>query len=66
MSENFYVRFAWLDGRRSGFLRDASYNMDTTAFYAKFMHDLRTEQVKYDGIVPGVITELDPSGRISL
>ncbi len=42
----------------------ASYNMYTTAFYAKFMHDLRTEQVKYDGIVPGVIPVLDPSGPI--
>lgn len=42
----------------------ASYNMDTTAFYSKFMHDLRTEQVKYDGIVPGVIPVLDPSGPI--
>lgn len=42
----------------------ASYNMDTTAFYTKFMHDLRAEQVKYDGIVPGVIPVLDPSGPI--
>ncbi len=33
----------------------ASYNMDTRAFFHKFIHDLRTEQVAFDGILPGVI-----------
>ena len=38
--------------------------MDTAAFYQKFIHDLRNEQVKYDGILPGVIPVLDPNGPI--
>ncbi len=33
----------------------ASYNMDTSAFFHKFLHDLRTEQERFDGILPGVI-----------
>lgn len=36
--------------------------MDTAAFYHKFLHDLRTEQKKLDGILPGVIPVFDPAG----
>ena len=38
--------------------------MDTSAFFGKFIHDLRTEQKKFDGILPGVIPVLNPSGPI--
>lgn len=56
-------RLGWT-GDAQVFSGTASFNMDTTAFYNKFMHDLRTEQVKYDGILPGVIPVLDPNGPI--
>jgi len=45
-------RLAW-SGDCQVFSGTACYNMDTAAFYQKFLHDLRTEQVKFDGIVPG-------------
>ena len=47
-------RLGWT-GDAQVFCGTASYNMDTAAFYHKFLHDLRTEQCKLDGIVPGVI-----------
>lgn len=47
-------RLGWT-GDAQVFAGTASYNMDTAAFYQKFIHDLRTEQVGLDGIVPGVI-----------
>lgn len=56
-------RLGWT-GDVQVFSGTASYNMDTAAFYHKFLHDLRTEQKKYDGIVPGVIPVLDPNGPI--
>lgn len=56
-------RLGWC-GDAQVFSGTASYNMDTAAFYRKFLHDLRTEQVKYDGILPGVIPVLDPNGPI--
>lgn len=56
-------RLGWT-GDAQVFSGTASFNMDTTAFYNKFMHDLRTEQIKYDGILPGVIPVLDPNGPI--
>lgn len=42
----------------------ASYNMDTAAFYQKFLHDLRTEQKKLEGILPGVIPVFEPEEAI--
>ena len=42
----------------------ASYHMDTAAFYHKFLHDLRTEQKKLDGIVPGVIPVFEAEAAI--
>ncbi|MNO26335.1 Bacterial alpha-L-rhamnosidase [compost metagenome] len=43
-------RLAWT-GDAQVFARTASYNMDTRAFYHKFLHDLRTEQLKHNGII---------------
>lgn len=56
-------RLGWT-GDAQVFAGTASYNMNTAAFYQKFLNDLRTEQEKYDGIVPGVIPVLDPNGPI--
>lgn len=50
-------RLGWT-GDCQVFSGTASYNMDTAAFYQKFIHDLQTEQKKYDGILPGVIPVL--------
>lgn len=56
-------RLGWT-GDAQVFSGTACYNMDTAAFYHKFLHDLRTEQKKYDGILPGVIPVFDPNGPI--
>lgn len=47
-------RLAWT-GDAQVFAGTASYNMDTRAFYSKFAHDLRTEQVKHGGIISAYI-----------
>lgn len=52
-------RLGWT-GDAQVFANTASYNMNTAAFYNKFIHDLRTEQKKLDGIMPGVIPVFDP------
>lgn len=54
-------RLGWT-GDAQVFSGTASYNMDTAAFYDKFLHDLRVEQKKLDGILPGVIPVFDPAG----
>ena len=56
-------RLGWT-GDAQVFSGTASYNMDTAAFYHKFIHDLRTEQKKFNGILPGVIPVFDPNGPI--
>lgn len=56
-------RLGWT-GDAQVFSGTASYNMDTAAFYHKFLHDLRTEQKKLDGILPGVIPVFDPKSAI--
>lgn len=56
-------RLGW-SGDAQVFSGTATYNMDTAPFYHKFLHDLRTEQKKWDGIAPGVIPVLDPNGPI--
>lgn len=53
-------RLGWT-GDAQVFAGTASYNMDTAAFYHKFLHDLRIEQKKLDGILPGVIPVFDPA-----
>ena len=52
-------RLGWT-GDAQVFSGTASYNMNTAAFYDKFIRDLRTEQKKLDGILPGVIPVLEP------
>ncbi len=56
-------RLGWT-GDAQVFSGTASYNMDTAAFYHKFLYDLRTEQRKLDGILPGVIPVFDPKAAI--
>ena len=56
-------RLGWT-GDAQVFAGTASYNFDTAAFYDKFLHDLRTEQKKADGILPGVIPVFDPRAVI--
>lgn len=56
-------RLGWT-GDAQVFSGTACYNMDMAAFYHKFIHDLRTEQNKYHGILPGVIPVLDPNGPV--
>lgn len=56
-------RLGWT-GDAQVFSGTASYNMDTAAFYNKFIHDLRTEQKKIDGILPGVIPVFEPNAAI--
>lgn len=56
-------RLGWT-GDAQVFCGTASYNMDTAAFYSKFIHDLRTEQLGLDGILPGVIPVFDRSAAI--
>ena len=56
-------RLGWT-GDAQVFAETASYNMETAAFYAKFLHDLRAEQKKLNGILPGVIPVFDPKGAI--
>lgn len=56
-------RLGWT-GDAQVFCGTAAYNMDTAAFYHKFIHDLRTEQVKLDGVLPGVIPVFDANAAI--
>lgn len=56
-------RLGWT-GDAQVFCATASYNMDTAAFYNKFIHDLRTEQLHLDGILPGVIPVFDRNAAI--
>lgn len=56
-------RLGWT-GDAQVFSGTASYNMDTAAFYHKFIHDLRTEQKRLDGVLPGVIPVFEPDAAI--
>ena len=47
-------RLGWT-GDAQIFAETGSYNMDTAAFYQKFLRDVRVEQEKLDGTVPEVI-----------
>lgn len=57
-------RLGWT-GDAQVFCGTASYHMDTAAFYHKFLHDLRTEQKKANGVVPGVIPVFVPGTEIA-
>lgn len=50
-------RMGWT-GDAQVFSKTASYNMETYAFYAKFLHDLWHEQQKNHGMVPHVVPSL--------
>lgn len=56
-------RLGWT-GDAQVFSGTACYNMDCAAFYNKFIHDLRTEQKKLEGVLPGVIPVFDPNAAI--
>lgn len=56
-------RLGWT-GDAQIFSGTACYNMDAAAFYDKFIHDLRGEQKKLDGVLPGVIPVFDPDAAI--
>lgn len=50
-------RLGWT-GDAQVFSPTANYHMDTRAFFRKFIHDLRCEQVKIDGAVPDFFPNL--------
>jgi alpha-L-rhamnosidase len=50
-------RLGWT-GDAQVFAATASYNMDTRAFYDKFLRDLRNEQVRMNGGVPNYIPNI--------
>lgn len=56
-------RLGWC-GDAQVFSGTASYNMNTAAFYNKFLHDIRSSQLQLDGIVPGVLPVFDPKAAI--
>ena len=51
-------RLGWT-GDAQVFASTASFNMDTRAFYAKFLKDLRAEQLRSDGAVASYIPSLE-------
>lgn len=54
-------RLGWT-GDAQVFAPTASYNMDTSAFYHKFLRDLRSEQLRCNGGVPNFLPNLDAFG----
>ena len=57
-------RMGWT-GDAQAFCATACYQMDSAAFYAKFMHDMLTEQDARDGAVPHVIPSFGMEGAPS-
>ena len=57
-------RMGWT-GDAQAFCATACYQMDAAAFYAKFMHDMLTEQRAHDGAVPHVIPSCGMEGSPS-
>lgn len=58
-------RLGWT-GDAQVFSATASYNMDTRAFYRKFLTDLRSEQLRADGAVPNYIPSKGDFGVASV
>ena len=56
-------RLGWA-GDAQVFSGTAAYNMDTAAFHHKFLHDIRVEQNKLGGKVPGVIPVFGDGGPV--
>ncbi len=54
-------RLGWT-GDAQVFAPTASYNMDTRAFYRKFLRDLRSEQLRANGAIPNYIPSLGELG----
>ena len=54
-------RLGWT-GDAQVFAPTASYNMDTRAFYRKFLRDLRSEQLRMNGGIPNYIPSLGELG----
>ena len=54
-------RMGWT-GDAQAFSSTACYNMDTAAFYAKFMRDMQLEQKAQNGAVPHVIPVIKKNG----
>ncbi|MBQ7147910.1 MAG: family 78 glycoside hydrolase catalytic domain [Pseudobutyrivibrio sp.] len=52
-------RLGWT-GDAQVFAQTASFNMDTRAFYRKFLSDLRVEQLKNNGAIPNYIPNNSP------
>ncbi len=52
-------RFGWT-GDAQVFAPTASFNMDTRAFYRKFLSDLRVEQIKNNGAIPNYVPNNSP------
>jgi alpha-L-rhamnosidase len=53
-------RMGWT-GDAQIFASTACYNMYSPAFYQKYMHDLREEQIRLDGSVPYVVPTIKPN-----
>lgn len=58
-------RLGWT-GDTQVFAPTASYNMDTRAFYAKFLRDLRSEQLRREGAVPNFFPSFGEFGGTSI
>lgn len=58
-------RLGWT-GDAQVFSATASYNMDTRAFYRKFLTDLRSEQLRADGAIPNYIPSIGDFGVASV
>lgn len=54
-------RMGWT-GDAQAFCGTASFNMDTAAFYAKYLHDMMLEQEAQDGAVPHVVPVIKKDG----
>lgn len=57
-------RMGWT-GDAQVFSATAMFNMDCSAFFRKYMHDMLAEQRKHDGAVPTVIPNVAPHMQIS-
>ncbi|HML46301.1 MAG TPA: family 78 glycoside hydrolase catalytic domain, partial [Clostridia bacterium] len=57
-------RMGWT-GDAQAFSGTACFNMDCAAFFEKYLHDMRLEQIKLDGAVPHVVPKVGLPGEAS-
>lgn len=57
-------RLGWT-GDAMVFAPTASFHMDTRAFYEKYLHDLRLEQIRLDGVIPMFIPNITNGAHTS-